>query len=169
MIVPTVPPYMGSNTSRLTTWNWTFGDGGTSTAQNPTHAYSAGRTYSVGLTETDDDGSTGTISQSVTVPAPVSGTVTINSLTGSRTTINKNFWKATVTATISPIKSGAVITGKWSNGNTFSCTTDVAGQCSASQTLSTKSISSITLTITNVVLSGYEYVPGVTTITLTRP
>src|SRR5204863_214517 len=48
-------------------WSWSFGDGTTSTAQNPTHGYAAGGTYTVGLTVTDNGGSTGSTSQSITV------------------------------------------------------------------------------------------------------
>jgi serine protease len=46
---------------------WNFGDGGTSSATNPSHAYAAGGTYSVSLTVTDDDGGTNTRTQSVSV------------------------------------------------------------------------------------------------------
>ena len=47
--------------------SWTFGDGGTSTATNPTHPYATGGTYTVVLTVTDDDGGTDTETQQVTV------------------------------------------------------------------------------------------------------
>lgn len=46
---------------------WTFGDGGTSTATNPSHTYAAAGTYSVSLTVTDNGGATNTKTQSVTV------------------------------------------------------------------------------------------------------
>ncbi len=51
-------------------WSWNFGDAGTSTAQNPSHTYAAGGTYTVQLTVTDDDGATGSTSSQVTVTAP---------------------------------------------------------------------------------------------------
>ncbi len=47
-------------------WAWDFGDGGTSSLQNPTHTYAAGGTYTVCLTTTDSCGSDSTC-QSVTV------------------------------------------------------------------------------------------------------
>jgi len=47
--------------------SWNFGDGGTSTATNPSHTYSAAGTYTVSLTVTDNGGATNTKTQSVTV------------------------------------------------------------------------------------------------------
>jgi PKD repeat protein/type II secretory pathway pseudopilin PulG len=49
----------------ITTWSWNFGDGGTSTLQNPSHVYAAVGSYTVTLTVTDDDFADGSISQSV--------------------------------------------------------------------------------------------------------
>ncbi len=40
-----------------TSWSWTFGDGGTSTAQNPSYIYNAAGTYTVTLTATNAFGS----------------------------------------------------------------------------------------------------------------
>ncbi len=42
----------------ITSRSWDFGDGGTSTATNPSHTYAAAGTYNVALTVTDDDGAT---------------------------------------------------------------------------------------------------------------
>jgi len=41
--------------SPITSWFWTFGDGGTSNAQNPSHIYQNPGTYTVSLTTTDGD------------------------------------------------------------------------------------------------------------------
>lgn len=43
--------------SDATGWSWDFGDGGTSTAQNPVHTYTAAGSYPVTLTATNDFGS----------------------------------------------------------------------------------------------------------------
>lgn len=54
----------------ITAWQWNFGDGGTSTEQNPDRTYSASGTYDVALMVTDNDGASDTASQEVTVTAP---------------------------------------------------------------------------------------------------
>ncbi len=41
----------------ITTWAWTFGDGGTSAAPNPSHTYAAAGSYTVSLTVTTSAGS----------------------------------------------------------------------------------------------------------------
>lgn len=53
--------------------SWTFGDGASSTATNPSHTYSAGGTYTVSLTVTDNGGATGSTSNSVTVSSSSGG------------------------------------------------------------------------------------------------
>ena len=47
--------------------SWNFGDGGTSTATNPSRTYATAGTYTVTLMVTDDDGATNTKTASVTV------------------------------------------------------------------------------------------------------
>ena len=51
----------------VTSYAWTFGDGGTATGQTTSHTYGAAGTYSVGLTVTDDKGATNVKTGSVTV------------------------------------------------------------------------------------------------------
>lgn len=49
----------------ITTWNWAFGDGSTSTLSNPVHAYSGTGVFPVTLTVTDNDGNTNESGQQV--------------------------------------------------------------------------------------------------------
>ncbi|HJU87206.1 MAG TPA: S8 family serine peptidase, partial [Gemmatimonadota bacterium] len=54
-------------------WSWSFGDGGASSARNPTHAYACSGTYAVTLRVTDDGGAIGTATRSVPVSLPTGG------------------------------------------------------------------------------------------------
>jgi len=51
----------------VVSWFWDFGDGSTSTQQNPTHRYESAGTYTVTLTVTDDDGLTDSASENINV------------------------------------------------------------------------------------------------------
>jgi serine protease len=54
---PLTVNFTDASTNNPTSWSWTFGDGGTSTAQNPSHVYTAAGTYTVTLTATNAYGS----------------------------------------------------------------------------------------------------------------
>jgi len=56
-----------------TSWSWTFGDGGTSTVQNPTHTYTSGGYYTVALTVANNLGNDScTLTNFITVGSSVS-------------------------------------------------------------------------------------------------
>jgi PKD repeat protein len=56
----------------ISTWDWTFGDGGTGTGQNVSHFYTTGGTYPVTLTITTSDGCIATKTIQVVIqPAPL--------------------------------------------------------------------------------------------------
>jgi subtilisin len=156
----------GNLTSSLT---WTSSlDGPVGTGGSFSAVLSEG-THTVTASVTDSGGLTGSASITIVVePGSGDQTVTVASLTDSSYTINKNFWKAAVVATINPALSGAVVSGIWNSKTSASCTTDTTGQCTFSLNVKT-SVSSITFAVSNVTLPNYTYVPGVTEITVTKP
>ena len=54
---PLTVVFTDTSTNTPASWAWTFGDGGTSTLQNPTHTYLTPGTYTVALTATNASGS----------------------------------------------------------------------------------------------------------------
>jgi PKD repeat protein len=54
VIYPEKPKETKSNLAEINTWNWSFGDGQTSTLQNPTHTYQNGGSYTVSLRVGDE-------------------------------------------------------------------------------------------------------------------
>jgi serine protease len=55
--IPLTVVFTDASTNNPTSWSWTFGDGGTSTLQNPSHTYTTAGTYTVVLTATNAYGS----------------------------------------------------------------------------------------------------------------
>jgi PKD repeat protein len=79
---PLTVQFADASTGSPTSWQWSFGDGGTSTLQNPSHVYQAAGTYDVSLTATNANGSNtktkvGFVTVSATTPTPGGTTVTI--------------------------------------------------------------------------------------------
>lgn len=66
--------FTDQSTNSPTSWSWNFGDGGTSTAQHPSHTYTSSGTYTVRLTASNAEGtgdpSTKTNYISVSAPLP---------------------------------------------------------------------------------------------------
>ncbi len=64
-------------------WSWNFGDGGSSTAQNPQHGYSTAGDYNVQLTVGSDLGCTGSITKPIHIKdAPVANIGNVDACSG---------------------------------------------------------------------------------------
>lgn len=73
-------------------WSWNFGDGGTSTLQNPTHAYAANGNYTVTLTATYNGCSdTYTQTTQINVTSPVNFTISANDTSNCNAPFTVNF------------------------------------------------------------------------------
>ncbi|UXI65888.1 PKD domain-containing protein [Tahibacter amnicola] len=130
--------------------SWSFGDGTTSTATNPSKTYAAAGTYSVQLTVTDNKGATHTVTKSVTVavvtpnvPPVANFSVAINGLTITLTdsstdsdgTIVSRYWSfgdGTTSTATNPVKTYAAagtylvaLTVTDNRGATYTRTTQV--------------------------------------------
>jgi len=108
----TFPSLFGDNSSVssgvVNSWNWNFGDGYTSTSQNPSHTYSQPGTYNINLIVTTDEGCKDTIKKSTTVnPEPKSNFSVSNPCLLQPS-------KFTNTSTIS---SGVISSSQWDFGD----------------------------------------------------
>jgi len=64
--------FTDQSTNTPTSWSWTFGDGGTSTSQNPTYVYNTPDVYTVSLTASNSAGSdTETKTDYITIYNPI--------------------------------------------------------------------------------------------------
>ncbi|WP_162198324.1 PKD domain-containing protein, partial [Methanosarcina sp. 2.H.T.1A.6] len=70
--IPFIVKFTDTSTGKVSSWTWDFGDGSTSTDQNPTHTYVTLGSYKVTLTATGPGGSnTTTAADSITVSEPL--------------------------------------------------------------------------------------------------
>jgi CSLREA domain-containing protein len=85
--------FTDTSTQSPTSWNWSFGDGIRSTAQNPSHTYAAGGDYQVTLTASNGSGSNST-TRTVTVQTPVADAIAASDDFGR---VISNGWGSAVT------------------------------------------------------------------------
>ena len=70
-LAPLSDTFTDQSSNDPTSWDWAFGDGGTSTDQHPEHTYTTAGTFTVTLTATNDVGSdTSTKPDYITVTEP---------------------------------------------------------------------------------------------------
>lgn len=139
----------------VVSWEWSFGDGASSTEQSPVHTYSGDGSYGVALTVTDDGGLSAETAATVTVssdsttgtPDSCDGLADMVFLTGSSASQGST-WIATVDAL--KCEAGDVanftIQPQWiSNGGSASgdCST-ATGECTSTLSGMRKNVGSVT-------------------------
>jgi PKD repeat protein len=158
----------------IVNWAWNFGDGTTGSGQTVSHTYANSNTYTVTLTVTDDDGATGTLSQSVTpviVNAPP---------TAQFTATPTGVYGIDFDATTSSDPDGTIVSWAWNfgdgqsgngqtvghtyaNGSTYTVTLTVTDNNGATGTLS-QNVTPVDMTGGQTVQVGYTTVfPGTST------
>lgn len=84
---PLTVQFTDTSTQSPTSWQWDFGDGSTSTQQNPSVTYAAEGTYTVTMRASNAAGTSAPATTTITVaPAPVSGIVRASTSTSVATT-----------------------------------------------------------------------------------
>jgi PKD repeat protein len=111
--------------------NWSFGDGGSSTATNPTHSYAAAGTYTVNLTVTDDDGASSSTSSRVTVSegGTGGGDVTLSGVSAYKVKGKKRWdysWSSAGSSSVDIYLDGSVV-ATTANDGAFTLTSNQKG------------------------------------------
>jgi parallel beta-helix repeat protein len=134
---PLTVQFKDESTNTPTSWIWDFGDGKTSTEQNPSHTYETAGTYTVKLTATNYGGSnTTTKTDYITVTSDVSSPV-------ASFTTDANSGKIPFTVRFTDTSTGKVSSWKWDFGDGSTST-----EQNPIHTYVTEGIYNVTLTTT---------------------
>ena len=123
----------------LASYAWDFGDGGTATGASPNHDFGTSGTRDVTLTVTDDEGTTGMTTQSVSV-------VRHNLNPVASFTTNCTFLVCSFDAGASSDSDGTIASYSWDFGDG---TTDTTSGATPSHTYGSGGPQTVTLTITD--------------------
>jgi len=155
----------------IVSYAWTFGDGASSSAQNPSRTYSTPGTYTATLTVTDNRGGTGTASTQIVVSQNQALVMHVASITmalvqgapgtSARATVR------IVNGNGQPVQ-GATVSGNWTGlaKSTSTATTDANGNAVLTSKASRKK-GTFTIAVTGVTRSGYTYSASANVVTTT--
>lgn len=115
----------------IVSWNWTFGDGTSSSSQHPQHNYSQAGTYDISLNVTDDLGASHSVTRSISVTGETSAPAGIElSAVGSKVKgqwqTNLSWSPAGTSAQIDVYRDGVLLTTVANTGS-FTDTTSLKG------------------------------------------
>lgn len=151
---------------------WTFGDGTTSSAANPTKVYTAAGTYTATLTVADNSGATASVSRQITVTAGNASTVVhVGSITMEWVTTSSGRLAAKATITVldgngNPVKD-VLVSGNWTGTKTGTASglTSLSGVRAFTSPSTSASAATYTFTVTSLTRSGYRYEPSANKVT----
>jgi PKD repeat protein len=123
----------------VVSWSWAFGDGGTSSNQNPSHSFAADGSYPVTLWVTDNEGATDSATRTVSVSGPAVNVPPTASFTFSCSGLSCNF-----NGSGSSDSDGAIESYAW----TFDAGATASGQTASHEYL-TDGDYNVTLTVTD--------------------
>jgi len=153
------------STNSPTSWNWNFGDGGTSAVQNPTHQYTAVGNYTVTLTATNANGSDSeTKTNYITVNETPANVMHLTNVDVIKQTQNKRYRgqaRIKVVDGAGNAVSSATVSGTWSGAATDQdqLTTGSDGWATAYSNWS-RTNGVFTFCVQNVTKSGWTYDPS---------
>jgi len=158
------------STGDPTSWAWTFGDGGTSTAQNPNYTYTANGTYTVSLTATNAHGSDGETKVDYITVADQSFDMHVHDIDVGRRKVGPNYL-GTCTVTIYDASNLAVsgatvyVTATGPTGGSYSGATGADGTVYFETAGFKKPVGEWCFEVTNVTHATYTYDFGANVVT----
>ncbi len=168
---PLTVNFTDQSTGNPTSWSWDFGDGNTSTAQNPSHTYNAAGTYTVTLTVSNDCGSDQMVKVDyITVNEAPAQTMHVDQMEVTKETFFGFFTRGRarvkiVDANGNPVEN-ATVDGEWTAGasGTAQFTTGADGW---GETVTSWRFGDATYTfcVNNVTKSGWTYDSGANNMT----
>lgn len=160
---PLTVNFTDQSTNNPTSWSWNFGDGGTSSSQNPSRQYTSAGTYTVSLTASNSCGSDGEVKTGyITVNAAPQNLMHIQAVDVTKETWSNVRYRGKARVKIVDANGNAVasatVNGAWSGGatDTDQVTTGSDGWCTAYSNWR-RGNAEFTFCVNNVTKSGWTY------------